>query len=350
MVTTALAGAIVAGMFWLIARKQLREEDWVRHTLAVRNQLANVLILVQRTESGQRGYLLTERDVYLEPYDAAVEGRSRRSTRPRAGQRQSTTTEGGGRNAVAHQPGLHELRATIDARKAGRPRPHSRSSGRTTANVSWMRVNPVLVPCELRRTGTRGAPAERIGLRSPVTDRCRDRLPSDWRVGALVGNFTRRAFCELMAARDQLMITNEALVDQAGATHRSREPASPGPEDGSDRAVERRHRARLQQHAGRDQREPRADPSGASTKATTVSIDYMETAAMQGTRTRAAALTHRLLAFGASAAAVAGARGCQQDDQHPMSELLRSTLGEQVRIETVQCRRALAHQGRRASA
>ena len=71
VVTTALAGAIVAGMFWLIARKQ-SEEDWVRHTLAVRNQLANVLILVQRTETGQRGDLLTGRDVYLEPYNAAV--------------------------------------------------------------------------------------------------------------------------------------------------------------------------------------------------------------------------------------------------------------------------------------
>ncbi|MFZ1097148.1 MAG: CHASE3 domain-containing protein [Xanthobacteraceae bacterium] len=71
-------------MFWLIARKQ-SEEDWVRHTLAVRNQLANVLILVQRTETGQRGYLLTDRDVYLEPYNAAsLENSPRRSTRPRS--------------------------------------------------------------------------------------------------------------------------------------------------------------------------------------------------------------------------------------------------------------------------
>ena len=84
MVTTALAGAIVAAMFWLIARKQ-SEEDWVRHTLSVRNQLANVLILMQRTETGQRGYLLTDRDVYLEPYNAAVgELTSAMGTRPRS--------------------------------------------------------------------------------------------------------------------------------------------------------------------------------------------------------------------------------------------------------------------------
>jgi len=37
---TTATGAIVAGTFWLIARKQT-EEDWIRHTLEVRNQFAN---------------------------------------------------------------------------------------------------------------------------------------------------------------------------------------------------------------------------------------------------------------------------------------------------------------------
>ena len=120
MVTTALAGAIVAGMFWLIARKQ-SEEDWVRHTLAVRNQLANVLILVQRTETGQRGYLLTDRDVYLEPYNAAVgelssaidETAKLVSDNPR--QRKAVEEL---RPLIAQK--LKELRATIDERRAGR--------------------------------------------------------------------------------------------------------------------------------------------------------------------------------------------------------------------------------------
>ena len=120
MVTTALAGAIVAGMFWLIARKQ-SEEDWVRHTLAVRNQLANVLILVQRTETGQRGYLLTGRDVYLEPYNAAVgelssaidETAKLVSDNPR---QQRAVEEM--RPLIAQK--LKELHATIDERRAGR--------------------------------------------------------------------------------------------------------------------------------------------------------------------------------------------------------------------------------------
>jgi CHASE3 domain sensor protein len=52
-----------------IARQS--EDEWVRHTLAVRNQISRVLSLVQRAETGQRGYLLTGRDVYLAPYEQA---------------------------------------------------------------------------------------------------------------------------------------------------------------------------------------------------------------------------------------------------------------------------------------
>ena len=44
----------------------------VQHTLAVRNQIGQVLTLVQRAENGQRGFLLTGRDLYLEPYDDAL--------------------------------------------------------------------------------------------------------------------------------------------------------------------------------------------------------------------------------------------------------------------------------------
>jgi CHASE3 domain sensor protein len=47
-----------------------------RHTLAVRDQIAQILSLVQSAETGQRGYLLTNSQAYLIPYDrgtAAVE-------------------------------------------------------------------------------------------------------------------------------------------------------------------------------------------------------------------------------------------------------------------------------------
>jgi CHASE3 domain sensor protein/CheY-like chemotaxis protein len=57
---------------WLSARNE-SDDEWVLHTLAVRSQLAEVLTLVQRVESGQRGYLVTGNDAYLVSYDAAIE-------------------------------------------------------------------------------------------------------------------------------------------------------------------------------------------------------------------------------------------------------------------------------------
>jgi CHASE3 domain sensor protein len=57
---------------WLSARNE-SDDEWVLHTLAVRSQLAEVLTLVQRAESGQRGYLVTGNDAYLVSYDAAIE-------------------------------------------------------------------------------------------------------------------------------------------------------------------------------------------------------------------------------------------------------------------------------------
>jgi CHASE3 domain-containing protein len=68
---TALAALLVTATFWLGARAQT-EGDWVRHTLAVRGQMGETMILIQRVETSQRGYLLTGRDVYLAPYDTAA--------------------------------------------------------------------------------------------------------------------------------------------------------------------------------------------------------------------------------------------------------------------------------------
>ena len=68
---TVLAGVLVGAAFWLAARAQT-EAEWLHHTLLVRNQIASVLTLVQRAESGQRGYLLTGRDTYVAPYSSAI--------------------------------------------------------------------------------------------------------------------------------------------------------------------------------------------------------------------------------------------------------------------------------------
>lgn len=64
---TAVSGiaAIVAGQ-WSGA-----SANWVSHTLIVQQQLAKTLSAVQDLEAGQRGYILTGEERYLEPYERA---------------------------------------------------------------------------------------------------------------------------------------------------------------------------------------------------------------------------------------------------------------------------------------
>jgi CHASE3 domain sensor protein len=66
--TSAIAALVVGAVFLLSATTQ-SQNDWVRHTLAVRNQIAQILSLVQSAQTGQRGYLLTNSQAYLIPYD-----------------------------------------------------------------------------------------------------------------------------------------------------------------------------------------------------------------------------------------------------------------------------------------
>ena len=108
----------MAVVFWLDARNK-SDDEWVIHSLAIREQLRRVLNLVQSAESGQRGYLLTGRDDYLAPYDQAAE------QVPAALDRLSHLVDNAQRQqqVMALRPvvsaKLAELRATVEEREAG---------------------------------------------------------------------------------------------------------------------------------------------------------------------------------------------------------------------------------------
>jgi PAS domain S-box-containing protein len=72
IVIAGLAAAVVLATFWLASQTR-SDDDWVRHSLTVRNQIAKVTNLMQDAASSQRDYLITDRDVYLLPYKNAVE-------------------------------------------------------------------------------------------------------------------------------------------------------------------------------------------------------------------------------------------------------------------------------------
>ena len=65
-----LLSAIAANLFFV--GRQEAEQASVQRSLEVQLRLSRVLSLLQSAETGQRGYLLTHRESYLEPYDTAL--------------------------------------------------------------------------------------------------------------------------------------------------------------------------------------------------------------------------------------------------------------------------------------
>ena len=119
VVSIALAAALTAATFWLSFRSQ-GETKAVSHTLAVRDQAMQALVLAQRIETSQRGYLLTGREIYLAPFAGGASGL------PHALDRLAETVAGDPQQRAqverlrqVARDKQRELDETIEARKAG---------------------------------------------------------------------------------------------------------------------------------------------------------------------------------------------------------------------------------------
>jgi signal transduction histidine kinase len=332
VVSTALAALLVAATIWFAALRQT-EDNWVRHTLSVRNQIARVLTLVQRAESGQRGFLLTGREMYLAPYQQAVEDlpaaldETGRLVADNPLQQQSL---GGIRQVTIDK--LRELRSTVDARQAGNPEGALAIVDTDSGERMMDAVRSIVATMgeeEDRLLTQRQARAATFGV---LLEAGAGAALLVILAAAALGSFlTRRSFRELAAAHDQLVTTNEQLVQQQGR----REVA----ESQLRQSQKMEAIGQLSGGIAHDFNNMLGVISG--------SLDLMRRhvakgdfritryldAAFEATK-RSAALTHRLLAF------------ARQQPLAPepldanrmittMSDLLRSTLGEQVRIETV---------------
>jgi len=64
--------AVIAANFFLIDR-QRQDQESVQHSLKVELGLARIFSMLQDAETGQRGYLLTGSEAYLDPYNVAVQ-------------------------------------------------------------------------------------------------------------------------------------------------------------------------------------------------------------------------------------------------------------------------------------
>jgi two-component sensor histidine kinase/CHASE3 domain sensor protein len=59
---------VAAALLYRVSEQSREAEDWVVHTLEVKHAIAELLSDLSSAESGQRGYLLTDDPVFLEPY------------------------------------------------------------------------------------------------------------------------------------------------------------------------------------------------------------------------------------------------------------------------------------------
>jgi signal transduction histidine kinase len=331
-VATVLAATVIAAMIWLSGSTR-SQYDWVQHTLAVRNQLATVLSLVQSAETGQRGYLLTAGEAYLIPYDRGV------SALPGA-------VEDLGR-LVADNPGqrepvrhlrelvglkLDELRTTVDAKKAGR-NDEALAMVRSDQGLRLMDAIRQLL------TGMENSESRLLGGRQVQAETAMFRVRNGAALALLLictasylGLLTaRRAFRDLADTRDELASANVVLQEQMqkreqveSQLRQSQKMEAIGQLTGG---IAHDFNNMLGVISGSLELMERRIRKG------DVAIERFATAAMQATK-RAAVLTHRLVAFARQQPLAPEAVNANALIS-AMSDLMRSTLGEHIQVETV---------------
>ena len=213
--TTLLAALIVAAAFWLGARSRT-DDQWVRHSLEVRGQLTRVLSLVQSAETGQRGYLLTSRELYLGPYQMALEQLP--PTLDHLGDLLSDNPQqlpNLNRLRQLIDEKLGELRNTITEFKAGRGDSALGIVGSDRGFRLMQQIRELIVvmqASEERLYAQRQSAAEQssvllqIGVAAAFLLICG--------VGSLIARFTRESFASLAATRDRLELSNQKLLGE----------------------------------------------------------------------------------------------------------------------------------------
>ncbi len=323
---------LLIGTFWLAARTQ-SEDRWVHHTLDVRNEIFRIHTLVRRAESNARAYLLTGDEAYLQPYESGS------ATLPAAINKLSDLVADNPRQLQALSPlreltsaRLLELRNAIDKSRRGRANaPHAQSETNTELR-SMYELRHLLFSMtdeENRQLSLRLSRWAMLGKLSQIGAGISFLLICA--VGILATILTRHSFVELAAARDHLMLTNQELLEQINL----RESA----ESQLRQAQKMEAIGQLTGGIAHDFNNMLGVISGSldliqrRVSKGDFKIDRFMEAALKASE-RAAALTHRLLAF------------ARQQPLSPepldankmianMSDLLRSILGDHISIETV---------------
>ena len=328
----AVLAGLIALTLWA-SGEQSRAETLVRHTLNVQNRLTTVMSRLQDAETGQRGFIISGRAEYLSPYESAMA----RLPGDLDGLGGAVADNFHQRAAMARLRGLAIQRLATLQEVLNLRRAHGLEAA--AARVAEGRGKAVMDALRLEISRMRAEEDHLLASRTADLRATTERLR--W---LLVGGFllvvalmvfaireVRRQLAVVAASRDELARANAQLVDEA----RSRADA-----EAQMRQMQKMEAVgQLTGGIAHDfnnmlsiiigsldlaRRRVRDDPDRAE-----ASIDN----ALEGAQ-RAATLTDRLLAFS------------RQQPLAPVpldpnklvagiSELLRRTIGEHVRVETV---------------
>jgi signal transduction histidine kinase len=325
LATTVLAAMIMAAAFWLGSRSS-SDDAWVIHSLDMRAQLTRVLSLVQSAETGQRGYLLTGRDLYLLPYRTAVEelpatlDRIRDMVRDDPAQLQPLARL---RELIGAK--LDELRAALDTYRTS----HNNATlaivdsdngyrlmQQIRDQIAAMQATEDIVLVNRQSAAERSAALLQVGVAIAFLLICG--------MGLLIARFTRESFAVLTAANDRLV---EQVTRREAAESELRQAQKMDALGQLTGGIAHDFNNMLGVIMGANDLVSRRIQKG------DFDIQRFLNVATSATE-RAAMLTQRLLAFARR----------QPLSPEPldankmivsMSELLHSTLGEHIKIETV---------------
>ena len=330
--STLLAAVITLGTFWLGFREQ-DQDQWVRHSLAVRSELQLIQTLILRAESSQRGYLVTGREDYLTPFAPA------RGALQRALDRVASLTSDNPPQVEAVRDlrervsaKLDELERTIALRKAG----HNDDALALVNTDTGQRVMGRIVDQIAAMQGSE----DRILAAREADAASLDMLLQIGAVAAflvicgiaiLAAYLAKRSVATIHTANTQLSLANQSLIEQISRREQ----------------VEAQLRQAQKMEAVGQLTGGMAHDFNNMLGVIVGALDlirrrlkhdefgigrFVDSAAKAAERS--AALIQRLLAF-ARQQPLAPEAVDPNRMIADMSELLRSTLGEQIQIETV---------------
>ena len=236
--------ALASAMTLVFLLKELEDQAGVEHTLDVRSRLLRTLSTLQDVETGERGFLLTNDESFLEPYDAAV--RASDEQFDRLGK------------AISDNPQQVERLSKLRDIERQRIAVLRNSIERRRGATNWMPNIENLRTAKFLMDDARATIADMIGTENAlfVTRSSKSRAASLFSEVGLLASLllsvvlglafnreNQKQLIEAKAANDKL---NDALTladMEAERRERLERPASAISENGGDRSAHRRHRA-----------------------------------------------------------------------------------------------------------